>query len=196
MRLSHNPTARCTAGERYECEVPDTLDLADRMGLAINALTNAWIPDEKWALHFCTDFTRRTPVLYPSHLVDAYLNIPPKFIEALVLCRLASGSDYNLAVNANVVRAQLSFLGDDGLTYCPTDTLEQFAEPRVFSEVWGEGRTLHRVIGEIPYKLALRGSNVTSIEPEGSAYPLYEDQPSGRLVRKTRFIPSAGPIEW
>lgn len=27
--------AKCTAGERYEAEVPDTLDLADRMGLAM-----------------------------------------------------------------------------------------------------------------------------------------------------------------
>ena len=38
--LNHNPMASCTLGERYEAEVPDTLDLADRMGLAINALTH------------------------------------------------------------------------------------------------------------------------------------------------------------
>ena len=38
--------------------------------------------------------------------------------------------------------AQLSFLGDDGLTYCPTDTLAELIEQRPFSEVWGEGRLL------------------------------------------------------
>ena len=37
---------------------------------------------------------------------------------------------------------QLDLLGDDGLTYCPTNTLEQFTEARPFSEVWGEGRML------------------------------------------------------
>lgn len=31
--LDHNPIAKCTIGERYEAHVPDTLDLADRMGL-------------------------------------------------------------------------------------------------------------------------------------------------------------------
>ena len=140
--LSRNPVARCIMGERYEADVPDTLDLADRMGMAVNALTNLWCPNEKWALGFIVDFSVRPAVLYPSHITDAYLNIPPKVIEALVLCRLASGNESNLDVDANVIRAQLGFVGDDGLTYCPTDTLEQFTGPRPFAEVWGEGRML------------------------------------------------------
>ena len=36
--LNHNPLAASVRGERYEAPVPDTLDLADRMGLTVNAL--------------------------------------------------------------------------------------------------------------------------------------------------------------
>ncbi len=140
--LNNNPMTKCTAGERYEATVPDTLDLADRMGLAVNALTNVWYPDEKWALGFIVDFSRRPTELYPSHITDAYLNIPAKFIEALTVCRLASGNTDALDSDLEVLRVQLDLLGEDGLTYCPTDALEQFDEPRPFSEVWGEGRLL------------------------------------------------------
>ena len=57
-------------------------------------------------------------------------------------------------------------------------------------------RVIHRVIGEIPYKLVLRGSNVVSIDPKGVALPLYENQPTGKLVRKTRFIPQIKRLLW
>ncbi len=140
--LDYNPTVKCTIGERYEADVPDTLDLAHRMELAVNALTNVWYPDEKWALGFIVDFSRHPAALFPSHITDAYLNIPPKFLEALIVCRLASGNTDNLDVDLEVLRVQLGLLGNDGLTYCPTDTLKQFTEQRPFSEVWGEGRML------------------------------------------------------
>ena len=140
--LDHNPLAASVKGERYEASVPDTLDLADRMGLAVNALTNVWFPSERFALGFNVELSRRPPVLSINHLTDAYLNIPAKFIEALVVCRLASGSRQNIEVDRGVLDAQLSFLGDDGLTYCPTDTLAELIEQRPFSEVWGEGRLL------------------------------------------------------
>ena len=140
--LDHNPLAASVKGERYEASVPDTLDLADRMGLAVNALTNVWFPSERFALAFNVEFSRRPPVLSINHLTDAYLNIPAKFIEALVVCRLASGSRQNIEVDRGVLDAQLSFLGDDGLTYCPTDTLAELIGQRPFSEVWGEGRLL------------------------------------------------------
>ena len=140
--LKNNPMTKCTLGERYEAEVPDTLDLADRMNLALNAIANAWYPEEKWALGFIVDFSQRPTELYPSHVTDAYLNIPAKFIEASTVCRLASGNTYGLEEDMAVLQTQLSLLGEDGLTYCPSDTLGQFAENRSFSEVWGEGRLL------------------------------------------------------
>ncbi len=42
MMLEYDPTAFCLRGERYTAFSPDTLDLADRMALAVNALTNVW----------------------------------------------------------------------------------------------------------------------------------------------------------
>jgi hypothetical protein len=140
--LAYDPTGKCLNGERFRTLAPDTLDLADRMALAINALTNVWYPEEQWGQGFLTDFSQRPPVIFPSHITDAYLNIPPKFIEALVFCRAGSGSGLNLAVDTEVLKTQLSLLGDDGLTYCPGGTFLQFSEERGFSEIWGEGRML------------------------------------------------------
>ena len=140
--LDYNPVAKCIIGERYEAHVPDTLDLADRMGLSINALTNVWYPEEKWAMAFTADFAHRPPVMHHSHPTDAFLNIPPKFLEALILCRLASGSRENIDIDANVLDAQLGFLGEDGLGYCPADALPDLGDMRDYSEVWAEGRML------------------------------------------------------
>ena len=42
--LEHSPTVRATHGERTQTQVPNTLDLASRMGLAINALTDKYAP--------------------------------------------------------------------------------------------------------------------------------------------------------
>lgn len=140
--LQYHPTAFCLQGERYQAYAPDTLDLADRMALAINALTNVWYKEERWAQGFLVDFSQRPPVLYPSHVTDAYLNIPPKFIEALIFCRLGSGSNLNVSVDTEVLNTQISLLGEDGLTYCPSGTLREFTEERGFAEIWGEGRML------------------------------------------------------
>ena len=57
-------------------------------------------------------------------------------------------------------------------------------------------RVVHRMIVQKPYKLVLRGSNVVSIDPKGVAYPLYENQPTGKGVRKTRFVPEVKSIIW
>ena len=57
-------------------------------------------------------------------------------------------------------------------------------------------RVVHRLIVQEPYKLVLRGSNVVSIDPKGVAYPLYENQPTGKPVRTTRFIPEVRRIIW
>ena len=56
-------------------------------------------------------------------------------------------------------------------------------------------RTIHRVIGRRPYKLNLRGSSVVEIDPPGIVYPLYQTQPQGKLIRKTRFVP-ATKVTW
>ena len=140
--LDHNPMTRAIEGERYQAMVPDTLDIADRMKLALNALTNVWLPEEKWALCFVVNFSTRPPGLHPGGITDAYLNIPPKFVEAMALCRLGSGSDHRINIDQEVLRSQLNLLGADGLMYAPYDALQSNPEPRNYSEIWGEGRSL------------------------------------------------------
>ena len=41
--LDYNPMKKVVAGQRYEALVPDTLDLADRMGLAITPYSHTAI---------------------------------------------------------------------------------------------------------------------------------------------------------
>ena len=141
--LNHNPALECTKGIRYKAPVPDTLDLADRAAKSVNALTNAWNPVEGYALNFIADFSAKSPALYPNNHTDAFLNIPPKFIESLILTRLASGSDLNIDIDKEVIQTQLNLIGDDGLTYSPTHILTQFNDSNShYSEIWGEGRLL------------------------------------------------------
>ena len=141
-RLEHNPTEAVLTGERYEASVPDTLDLAARMALSINALTNQFVPSERWALAFTVNYSRRPPVLFVNHSTDAWLNIPAKFIEALVNSRLASGSDRNLAADRKIIATQLGIIGEDGLSYAPEEPLSNMQGERNYSEIWGEGRLL------------------------------------------------------
>lgn len=123
MALEHNPSAGALEGERYPALVPDTLDLADRMKLAVNALTNVFDEREKNALYFVVTLAHKPPRLIFNNRMDAYLNIPPKFLETLTLCRLGSGSGQNLDVDRAVWQSQLDLIGPDGLSYIPTDTL-------------------------------------------------------------------------
>jgi len=141
----NNPMLAALEGERFQAEVPDTLDLADRLALAVNALTNVFDAREKHALYFTTHFSCRPPVLVANHPMDAFLNIPPKFLEALALCRLASGSDLNIETDAAVLAEQIALVAEDGLSYAPTDAMVRLQHPgmeRPFAEVWAEGRTI------------------------------------------------------
>ena len=141
--LNFNPVLQCLSGSRYKAPVPDTLDLAVRAAKSVNALTSAWNPVEGFALNFIADFSTKSPVLYPNNHTDAFLNIPPKFIEALILTRLASGSDLNINIDKEVIQTQLNLIGDDGLTYSPTNILTQFNDSNGrYSEIWSEGRLL------------------------------------------------------
>ena len=113
-------------GISYQQITPNTLDLAERLSLAINALTRAWIPEENWALAFNIDMSQKPSRLYINHSTDAYLNIPPKFLAALALSREGSGSHYNLDIDTKIIRNQMKLIGDDGLSYSPKGTLKKF----------------------------------------------------------------------
>jgi hypothetical protein len=56
--------------------------------------------------------------------------------------------------------------------------------------------TVTRLIGDLPFRLTLRGSNVINIEPRGTAIPFYTHHPRGTLVEKERFIPQWREMIW
>jgi hypothetical protein len=102
-------------GERYEAEVPDTLDLAERAALAINAMTRVVVPEKDYEMCFVTEFRDDPPKLYLEW--DGIFNTG-KFLEALPLVRIMSGSDFNIDVDAKIMESYLHGAGPDGLFYC------------------------------------------------------------------------------
>lgn len=222
--LDHHPTARCTTGEHYETDAPDTLDLAGRMGLAVNALTGVWNPAERWALGFVVDFSRRPAngarTLYcvwdsivtrdedearvnlllnrasPWVDVDSYLPAEGRVVlhikdASKVSVRIPEwGNPWEVQGSVGGQRRRVRVEGRwvRMTRLKPGDQVTlTFSLPK---------RVVHRVIGEIPYKLVLRGSNVVSIDPKGVAFPLYEHQPARKLVRTTRFMPQVRQVVW
>ena len=68
--LDYDPTAMGLDGQSYHSLAPDTLDLADRMALAVNALTNVWYPAERWGQGFLTDISHHRCV--PQYPTEVY----------------------------------------------------------------------------------------------------------------------------
>ena len=92
------------AGQRYECDVPDTLDLAERARLAVHGLTSFLNAEAGYAPYGHTYFNANPP--YLSDMPGG----PPnwgKIAESLVLARLMSGSEENLDVDAKTLQGML-----------------------------------------------------------------------------------------
>lgn len=103
-------------GDSHEALVPDTLDLAERAALAINALTRATDPEADHEIYFTVYFGRNKPVM--SHDYSSG-EVQPKFQEALPLMRLISGSDANSEVDRRWMDVTLKMQGPDGRLYFP-----------------------------------------------------------------------------
>ena len=80
-------------GQRYTNRVPDTLDLAERARLSLNALTRPVAPQRDYSLYFVAAWNQHPPVLRHEAGSDDCLG---KFIGPQVLNRIVSGSDANL----------------------------------------------------------------------------------------------------
>ena len=103
-------------GRRYEAMVPDTLDIQERISLAVNGLTGPTDPDKDHLLYFRVNFRSNPPSMShgPSDICQM------KFMEALPLMRLASGSALNDHVDPVWMATALRMIGPDGLAYWPT----------------------------------------------------------------------------
>ena len=96
---------------RYQAEVPDTLDLAERAALAVNALTGASDPEFKYETFQGGHLDHQPPFM------SCLKNGPclQKPIQALPRLRIMSGSTLNSDTDRKMVEAVIGTLEEDGL---------------------------------------------------------------------------------
>jgi len=95
----------------YEAMVPDTLDLADRAGFAINGLTRTSDPAHNYETYQCANFNVHPPymnLMYGGPCLQ-------KPVEALPMMRVMSGSRQNIEVDGKIVEACTRDIEEDGL---------------------------------------------------------------------------------
>jgi hypothetical protein len=86
-------------GEDYRAAIPDTLDLAERGRLAINALTGMADLAYKYEPYHCANLAG-----HPASMNHTWGgNCTPKVAEALSMMRVMTGSDQNLAVDLRML---------------------------------------------------------------------------------------------
>jgi len=95
--------------------VPDTLDLADHGRMAINGMLGSLDP----ALDYECVFLNILDVhpAYMLHWSSMVSGVMPKYVEALPLLRLMSGSDQQMDLQNGFVDAMLRNMSEDGLVY-------------------------------------------------------------------------------
>ena len=103
------------AGERYADWIPDTLDIQERCALAVNGLTGPTDPELDHLLYFQVNLSANPPSM--SHCKSDICQT--KFMEALPLMRLASGSEQAAGVDPVWMSTALRMVGPDGLLYWP-----------------------------------------------------------------------------
>ena len=102
--------------ESYEDMAPDTLDIQERCALAVNGLTGPTDPEREHLLYFRVNFSANPPSMShgPADICQA------KFMEALPLMRMASGSQQDNHVDRVWMSTALRMIGPDGLVYWPS----------------------------------------------------------------------------
>ena len=137
-------------GQRYEDWIPDTLDIQACCALAVNGLTGPTDPDWDHLLYFRVNFSANPPVM--SHGPSDICQI--KFMEALPLMRLASGSEQAAGVDPIWMDSALRMIGPDGLVYWPafpwsprTDWMDPCPEADHYAQPAFVGRTISAMTG-------------------------------------------------
>ena len=173
-------------GERYEALVPDTLDLQERAALAVNGLTG---PTDPLADHeiYWQVFLRCTPPMMRHDWND---HVQVKFLQALPLVRLASGSDASSEVELRWLETFLKMQGPGGLFYYPRvgrpwatigagdyGTLpegEHLSDPQMNGWLLGVMAIYYQLTGDSVWKEAaenaVEGLRRVAVERESDAY--------------------------
>jgi hypothetical protein len=103
-------------GELYEATVPDTLDIAERARLALNALTETTDPEADYEVYWIVVFRSNPPHMFHSCWQSTATG---KFMMAASFMRLMTGSEQNLHVDRRWMEVALKSQGPDGLNYVP-----------------------------------------------------------------------------
>ena len=93
-------------GSQDESHLPDTLDLANRAKLAINAITRCTDAKEEYAVYFYTNLYRNPPTMIRK------IPLYGKFMEGLALARLMTGDNLNQHVDGVWEQAFLRVLNN------------------------------------------------------------------------------------
>lgn len=123
---------------RFEVEVPDTLDLAERGGFAVNALTGAACPEHGYESYHGGHFDHRPPYL------SLRTNGPcmQKAVHALPMMRVMSGSTLRHEYDLKMMEAITRDIDDRGLWWLKVEGRPWRAEPfkKDFVNVSASGR--------------------------------------------------------
>jgi hypothetical protein len=95
--------------------VPDTLDLVEHGRMAINGLLGSCDPDRGYENYFLTFFDVHPA--YMIHIGSQVSGVLPKYLEAMPLLRLMTGSDQDTDIEAAMLRSVLDNVSEDGLIY-------------------------------------------------------------------------------
>jgi hypothetical protein len=104
-------------GLRYRDNVPDTLDIAERAKLGINALTGIADSNADYEIYWLVNFSLNPPRM--AHDYNDWVQNVEGLMEALPLLRLATGSTLNDQVDPVWMAGILRSIGPDGLFYVP-----------------------------------------------------------------------------
>jgi hypothetical protein len=107
-----------TAGHYYKAVVPDTLDLAERARLGLGHCTSIISPEDGYSMYagggFGPDLIGLdTPEL--GHLCCQAQCCEGKYMEAMAMLRVASGSSQDLELENKWLEMMTSCLGEEGL---------------------------------------------------------------------------------
>ncbi|NLG29456.1 MAG: hypothetical protein GX557_16220, partial [Chloroflexi bacterium] len=95
--------------------VPATLDLTDNARLAINGLLGSLDPERDYEPYFLTFFDVHPA--YTIHWSSMPSGVLPKYLEALPLMRLMSGSTAQLDIEQGMLEAVARNCAEDGMIY-------------------------------------------------------------------------------
>ena len=151
--MTDGPIIAPPKGEFYETLAPETLDLAQRGHLALNAVTGAVSPELDYEFHWIQNLIP-PGVTNHSH---QWFDLNPRGLEIMMTQRLMTGSNYKLDIEQGMYHSMLSRLGEDGLYYnAPVrDDAPWRAGGKGGRKIWGTKEDISGIWGNAQFLVTL-----------------------------------------